>query len=238
MREKINRLRHLGVLFLTLLVFFLGVFIAGSIEDLRVESLYNELQEQDLEYQNVVTESAYIDFLISQKEQGIRNTSCGTLEKAYFSSIDNLDESRKKLESYLGTVSSSNEDEFARLQGHYANTQINYLMLAQRISNLCREKINTIIYFYADDEICPSCEDQGVYLTYIKQRLQDNVLIFSFDIMKEGPIQLLKKQYNVSVEGVPKIIVNEDELEFSTSDEIFSLLCEQGLKDSVCSKFN
>lgn len=234
MREKINRLRHLGVLFLTLIIFFLGVFIGGNVEDLRVESLYNQLQEQDLDYQNIATESSYIDFLISQNEQNGSLASCNTIESAYFNSINNLDLSRKKLESYLGT-STNNEDEFNRLKGHYANAQVNYLMLAQKISSLCDEKLNVIVYFYADDDTCPSCEDQGVYLTYVKQRLQEDVLVFSFDVNREGPVQLLKTHYNITTKkGLPVLIVNGEELDFSTSDEILNVLCEQGLNDSTC----
>ena len=234
MREKINSLRHLGVLFLTVIVFFLGVFISGNVEDLRVESLYNQLQEQDLEYQNIVTESSYIEFLLSQKEKNSTQYSCEQLEKTYFTSIDNLDEARKDLESYISTAS-KNEEEFSRLESHYANTQINYLMLAQRFSQICKEKINTVVYFYSDDDdICPSCEDQGVYLTHVKQKLQDKVLVFSFDVNKEGPVQLLKTNYNVSVTSLPRVVVNGEKMGFSTSDEVLNLLCEQGLNDSVC----
>ncbi len=234
MREKINVLRHLAVLFLTVIIFFLGVFIGSNVEELRVESLYTNLQEQDVEYQNIVTENTYIEYLLSQNQQNNSQVSCDIVEKAYFTSIGNLDDSRKSLENYLATAS-SNEEEFYRLESHYANTQLNYLILAQRISKLCDQKINTIVYFYGNDEICPECEDQGVYLTYVKQQLQDDVLVFSFDISKEGPVELLKHQYNITSNGqLPRVVVNDEKLGFSTSQEVIDTLCEQGLKEEYC----
>lgn len=237
MREKINTIRHLGVLFITVIIFFLGVFIGGGVEELRVDSLYTQLQEQDLEYQNVVTESSYIEFLISQKQQNESQISCEQISSAYYSSIDNLDNSREKLEGYLDTAS-SNEEEFIRLESHYSNTQINYLTLAQKISELCGDSMNTIIYFYGNDDKCPECEDQGVYLDYVKQQLGDDILIFSFDIEKEGPIQLIRRVYGVDFNGeLPVLIINGDQRRgFSTSSEVIDSLCEDGLNHSVCTE--
>jgi len=232
MRQKINLVRHLGIFFITIIIFFLGVFISNNVENLRVEALYTQLQEQDLDYQNLVTESNYINNLLLFKELD-DNVSCSLIKGAYFTSISNLDNSRLKLEKYINS-GKVKQEEFARIKSHYSNIQINYWMLAEKISSLCDSKINTILFFYADDKICPECEDQGVHLNYVKQKLGDDILVFSLDTNKEGPIQLLKQKYSINELGVPTLIINEEVLGFSDNEKIFKKLCETGLENEVC----
>ena len=57
MRQKVNVLRHIGVLLLTNIIFFLGLFIGNTVEEMRVEVLYSQLQDQDLDYQKMLVES-------------------------------------------------------------------------------------------------------------------------------------------------------------------------------------
>lgn len=232
MRKQISWLRHASILFLTIVIFTIGVLIGGNVEQLRVQNLYTQLQEQDIEYQTLITESQYIDYIVGIKEQN-DNISCDLIEGAYYTSIANLDDSRIKLENYINTGSVKTE-EFARLKDHYSNIQINYWILANKINNLCDGDMNPILYFYGDDKKCPSCEDQGVHLSYVKQKLKDDVLIFSLDIQKEGAIKLLAQKYEINSYGVPAIVIDEEVYGYSTNEEIFDILCEVGYESSVC----
>jgi len=196
MREKVKFVRHIGVLFLTVIIFVVGILIGGDVEQLRVQNLYTQLQEQDLDYQNILTEGDYIDYLVTQKEAG-KNVSCDTIKGAYYTSIGNLDDSRLKLEGYINTAKVK-EVEYGRLKDHYANLQINYWIAAKRISGLCEDKINTILYFFAEDKKeCPACEDQGVHLSYVKQKLGDDVMIFNLNAQDIGATFLIGQQYEV-----------------------------------------
>ena len=111
-------------------------------------------------------------------------------------------------------------------------------MLANRISNLCNSNLNTILFFYAEKDKCKECEDQGVHLNYVKQKLGDDVLIFSLDSQKEGPTQLLKQKYGIDTNNLPAVIVNEEKLGFSNNRIIFNKLCETGLQNEVCKLTN
>lgn len=226
MRKKIVWLRHIGILLLTIIIFVLGILIGGDVEELRVQNLYTQLQEQDLDYQKIVTEGNYVNYLITQREEG-ENVTCETIEGAYFTSISNLDTSRLKLEAYINTAKVK-EEEYARLKDHYSNMQINYWILANKISNLCDNEIDVILYFYSEDEkICPQCQDQGVHLTYVKQRLKDDVLIFSFNFDSKGPINLLGQRYEVFTREVPVVVVNDEAYGYVTNQEIFEILENQ-----------
>ncbi len=234
MRERVKVIRYLGVLFLTILIFVIGIFLGSSVEELRVENLYNQLQEQDLEYQTVVTESTYIDFLVSSKEER-GNISCDAIKGTYYTSIGNLDDARLKLENYIN-FGKVREDEFYRLREHYSNVQINYWILANRISSLCDSNMNTILYFYADKKKCPACEDQGIHLSYVKQRLGDDILIFAFDSQSSsGVLKLLSQRYSVSERELPVLVINNEIYGFMHNSLIFKILCEKGLdNEEVC----
>ncbi len=233
MRKKVNWLRHVGVLFLTVIIFTVGVLIGGDVEQLRVQSLYTQLQQQDLDYQSVVTESNYVDYLVGLKEGG-DNVSCELIKGAYYTSISNLDDSRLKLENYINT-GSVKEEEFARLKDHYANLQINYWILANKINNFCEGNMNPILYFYAEEKTCPACEDQGTHLSYVKAKMGDDVLVFSLDAQKEGTIQLLAQKYGVYDRELPVIVIDENVYGYMINDQIFENICEGSYKGEVCS---
>lgn len=221
MKRQVQYIRHFSILVLTIIIFALGIFIGSDIEQLRVQNLYTQLQEQDIEYQQIVTEGRYIDYLVS-KAQG--SNSCPQITGAYFTSIENLETSRLKLESYINSAQSQ-EEEYFRLRDHYANMQINYWLLAKQIDTLCQGNFSTILYFYSEDEeICPACEDQGIHLTYVKQRLQDDVLIFSFNVENDGPIDLLKQNFEVDSRELPVVVINEEVFGFLENEEIFDEL--------------
>lgn len=224
MKRQINYLRHLAVFVLTIIIFALGIFIGGDLEQARVQNLYTQLQEQDLELQNVIAESNYIDYLVSSKESG-ENVSCQTLKGAYHTSISNLDDSRLKLENYIN-VAQVKEDEYQRLREHYSNLQINYYILANKISGLCESEMNTILYFYSEEKKdCPSCEDQGIHLSYVKQRMKEDILIFSLNAdTTKGPANLLKQNFDVSSRELPVLVINDEVYGFLDNEEIFEVL--------------
>lgn len=235
MRRQVNWVRYFGILILTIIIFFLGTFIGSSVEEAQVANMYTQLQEQDLSYQNVVTERTYIRHLLDQGVAENRSVSCEALVGAYETSISSLEDSRLKLESYLDTASSQQEA-FYRLRNHYANLQIEYWMLAQEVNRLCPKSFDTVLYFFSeDDEECPACQDQGVHLSYVKQKLKDKVMIFSFSVDSQGAATLLKQRYDVSQRNLPVVVINEEINGFLTNEEVFTKLCSKGLNHSVCS---
>lgn len=224
MKRQINYIRHLSVFVLTIIIFVLGVFIGGSLEDTRINNLYTQLQEQDLLLQNIIAESNYIDYLLSTNSD---SATCDTIIGAYYTSIANLDDSRLKLENYMNTAQ-VRQEEYLRLRAHYSNVQVNYWVLANRISNLCAQDLNTILYFFSEDRrVCPSCQDQGIHLGYVKQVLRDDVLIFSLDVDNNlGPSHLLKQNFDVNSRELPVLVINDEVYGFLRNQQIFDILNE------------
>jgi len=227
MRQKINYLRHLSILILTIMIFIIGIYIGTSVEQERVKQLYSEFQDQSLDFNNIATENNYLNYLIEKKviNSTNNNVSCDLIKGIYYTSIKNLDDSRLKLENYIN-LGKVKVDEFSRLKKFYSNLQIDYWLSANKINNIClNSNMNTILYFYKNKKDCPSCEDEGIHLNYVKQKLKDNILIFSLDAdNNEGPIKLLKQIYGVNYRELPVLVINDNIYGFKTNNEVFDIL--------------
>jgi len=221
MRKKFNSLRHMAILFLTIIIFLLGIFFGGAAEQLRINSLYNDLKIQNLEYQNLQTELSYLNFLLSQEK--LNKTSCNLVKGSYFISIKNLDNARIRLEDYLNSAKIDKED-FYQLKDHYI------------VKRECGG-VNTILYFYGSKKKCPACEDEGIHLTYVKDKLKDNVLIFALDTERDkGPIKLLMTKYDIYHRELPVLVINDKICGFKTNEQVFKILNESNINGTTSIK--
>lgn len=226
MKRTIQLTRYISILALTILIFSTGILIGSAVETERINFLVEELQEQDISYQNLVAEQNYIEYLLVKKKN--TDVDCQTIEAVYKKSIVNLDLSIAKLTLYQNSADVDN-DAFKRIKKQYAHAQLTYWTLGQQLKTTCEIEYDTILFFYDDKDVCPECEDQGLYLDYVKKKLGQNVGIFSFDRNLEGPVGLIKTTYNISQTPSPVIIINEDVLGFSTHDDIFAHMCEKNV---------
>ncbi len=232
MERRISTARYVIVFFLTAIIFSLGIFIGGALEELRVKALYSSLQEQDVEYNDVLTERYYIEYLVNQVNKKV---DCNFLMDAYRESIRHLDVAREKLDSYMDS-SFIQEKQYEMIKGRYADLQINYWLLFKKIKALCPSDSYSILYFYKEGKGCPKCEDQAVHLMYVKQKLQGKLMLFSLDADRDGPNQLLVKRYHLHDREFPVLIINDTVYGYMTNEEIFNLLCRMGLNESLCHK--
>ncbi|MFP4402172.1 MAG: hypothetical protein ACLFPL_02975 [Candidatus Nanoarchaeia archaeon] len=223
MHREIHKSRHIIVLILTVIIFSLGVLIGSQVEDFRIDNLENQFREESNKFTQIQAEIDYINFLIESED----NISCGTLTDSYLTSVEQLDDSVFRLENYQSTAT-FNQKQYRELQNQYFNLETRYFILAQSINTICPFSFDTILYFYTDDENCPECEDQGVYLDHIKNKYQDDVMIFSFDTQGSSNIvTLLRLNYDIDVFETPTIIINgEEQLGFSSSQTIEEYLFE------------
>lgn len=224
MHRAIHKSRHLFVLLISSIIFLLGVLIGAQVEQFRIESLEAEFKEENLKFEEIQAEIDYINFLSQKEEQHV----CPTLMDSYLKSVKNLDDSVFSLENYQSTAQFKT-DEYYMLKNKYFNLEMRYYILAERINSLCDSSFNTILYFYAEDEKCPECEDQGIYLDYVKKKYTDEVMIFSFDSeSSSNVVQILTQNNGVAIDNLPKLIINGNvTLNFSDSEEIEKYLIIQ-----------
>ncbi|MEK6917193.1 MAG: hypothetical protein AABW92_05620, partial [Nanoarchaeota archaeon] len=185
---------------------------------------------QTLDYNSVQLLYLYIDQLSQTKE-------CATIPKIYDLSLDHLEETRLRLETY-DEDAKINQEEFEVLRREYLQAQLRYWLLFQRVNAMCDLDVVTVLYFYSTDESCPTCSDQAFVLTYLKDVFQTKLMVFAIDsnYEEEPLVPLLKKSFNVT--GYPTVVVGDKVYSgFASRNELMFEICggyEE--KSEICKK--
>lgn len=219
MHRQIHKSRHIYVLIVTIIIFTLGVLIGAQFEQFRIEKIQESFSQETTRYQEIQSEIEYINFLLENEEINI--SSCTTLKNSFLTSVEKLDDSVFAIENYESSAT-FRLDDYDSLKNQYFNLQVRYYTLSQNINIVCPNSFNTILYFYAEAEECPECEDQGVILDHIKKKYTDDVMIFSFNTQRGvNIIDLLTLNNNIETYQTPVLIVNQNiRLNFSSINDI------------------
>ena len=177
---------------LTVCFFIIGIMLGSYVTSTKEDIFYSATQ--DLFLQTVSAELQYALVL---------NDPCSFLYATY------LDDELTKLENrlmYLESISNIDSDSFAQLRLQYFLLEIRHFLLYQKANEACGFDTNLILYFYADDDQCPQCADQGVILSAFRKKY-DDVRVYSFDVnFDDGSIKTLVRSYNIS--STPSIVFN------------------------------
>ncbi|AJF61364.1 TPA: conjugal transfer protein TraF [Candidatus Woesearchaeota archaeon] len=210
--------RYLFAAILTGGIFLLGLFLGLIVENYRLEYITKEDQFQKLDYNSAQLLYLYIDQLSQTNE-------CSTIPNIYDLSLDHLEKTRLRLESY-DEESKINQEEFEILRREYLQAQLRYWLLFQRIEKMCSLDVVTVLYFYSTDEACPDCADQAFILTYLKDLFQTKLMVFALDsnYEKEPLIPVLKKSFNIT--SYPAVVVGDRVYQgFTSRDELMFEIC-------------
>jgi hypothetical protein len=203
---------------LTTLIFLLGMMLGLVIEGKRADYLQNQANSQKLDFISLQLQYQLITELSQQK-------NCPAVTATFESYLKELMRTEERLIEYEKD-STVGKEEFNILKKEYAQAQVNYWMLAQKTKEICSNDFITILYFYAPSEQCKDCDNQGFVLTYLKQKLKDKILIFSFDSnFKEEPlIGMLIKTFGI--QEYPALVIEDKTINgFQDSDAIMKKLC-------------
>ncbi len=204
--------------FITALIFILGMLLGLVIEGKRADYIQNQGEAQKLDFISLQIQYQLISELSQQK-------NCPAVSATFDSYLKELMKTEERLIEYEKDATLNKKD-FNVLKKEYVQAQVNYWMLAQKTKEICKNDFITILYFYAPTEHCSDCDNQGFVLTYLKQKLQDKILIFSFDSTFEDEplIDMLIKTYNIS--EYPSLVIEENSTAgFHDSDAIMAKIC-------------
>jgi len=223
MRERVRKSRYIAAFIITALIFFFGFLLGYSFKNMRGDALDNALNEQNIEYSNLLLQYQYISELEEEE-------NCAFLNNVFQESLQRLNLNSELLQTY-GNQKKLKQDDYSKLRQQYTISQIDYWLLARKLKNSCNLDYSIILYFFNDEENCPSCEDQGIHLDYVKRKLQDDVLIFALDGSEEGIVSLLKTNYDVV--DYPTLIINERKFGFTHNQGILAESC-RGKETEAC----
>ncbi len=159
-----NAVIALGI---TALIFGTGFWAANSINSLRLDEIRN------------IEEGIGTDTLSLETQFDLlANLSCSQIAENPVSSseLGSLGDRLAYTEEKLG----SNNAEVLALKRQYSLLEIKDYLLGQKVAERCNTKPVTVLYFYSNAGDCPTCENAGRTLTYLRQTYPD-LRVYSFD---------------------------------------------------------
>jgi hypothetical protein len=210
--------KYMLAAFITALIFLLGMLLGLVVEDKRVSYIQEESRGQKLDFMSLQLQYE----LISDLSQ---TGNCPAVAATFNDFMGELAKTEERLVTYQKEAK-INKDEFNLLKKEYVQAQINYWILAKRTKEICDNDFSTVLYFYAPTENCNDCDNQAFVLTYLKQKLKDKILIFSFDstFEQEPLVNLLVKTYNMT--QYPSLVIDNSLVTgLQDSDAIIAKIC-------------
>lgn len=202
MVRKVSKEKYIIALILTLGIFLLGMLFGLFVESKRLVYVENEERLQEIDFSSLQLQYQYINQLSEERD-------CEALMDTYDISLENLDDTRVRIEEYEDSTK-MNKEEFEVLKREYTIAQLNYYLFAKKTKKLCNPDLVTILYFYDEAAKCPLCEEQAFVLTHLKKKFQEKLLIFALDARQENEpmIKLLKKRYGA--EFFPVTVIEDN----------------------------
>jgi len=198
MSKRINKTRFLAVFATTTLIFVAGILIGHSVTSSKV----SELQEtqNSLRLQAMAFETKYS--LIEEELCSAIRSENPNKELYYMSDRLNMMEGR------LG----KNNPSVLSLVEEYSLLEIRHFLIQQRANKECEENRNLVLFFYSNLGDCDDCDKQGFVLNYIRDKYEDSVYVYSFNInMDNAALNTLKEIYEV--ETAPTLVINGEKHE-------------------------
>ncbi len=98
-------------------------------------------------------------------------------------------------------------EEVELLKKQYTLLQVKDFLLSKRISERCREKINTIFYFYGSKDACADCVKQSFVLDALREKYP-SIRVYSFDFNLDlSTIKALTSIYKIE-NNLPGLVIN------------------------------
>lgn len=199
--RQISKRRYLAAALISLSLFLLGLFLGIYLSGTRVGYIEELSTKQKLDYDSLQLQYNFIDFIKDEK-------NCVALNKALDLSVENLENTRVKLELYSEDINFNNE-KYNDLKREYMLAEIKYWMLTQKAKEICERDSVYILYFYKEGETCSDCEAQSYILTYLKGIFKEKLMVFSIDGSFDETEPLIKMLQDVyDVEEYPTLVVN------------------------------
>lgn len=194
-KKSVDGQKYLLVFLMTLVVFMLGLYVGGYLTDKKLDSL-DALQNR-FRAETLGTEIQF-DLVAENLCAGMNYSS---LNEELYALSEKLD----FMESRLGT-----EDEgVLMLKEYHSLLQLRHWLLLKRMNEDCAYENQFIIYFYSNKGDCPSCENQGNVLTYMRKN-HDNLFVYPFDINIQNPaLKALKEMFRLT-EETPTLIIGDE----------------------------
>lgn len=211
---------------LLLSIYSLNLFLNEKREEAVTEKM-NEIIE-DLEE----VESTYylVDYMTSEN-----NNTCDSLISALNHLEARLWSLDARIKTYRDMTKDIQNDEFYIREKEKLNRrEVIHISMLEKVKKQCNYNQTIILYFYGLCEQNLKCDEQGFVLSYINDKIDPELAIFSFDADRNVyAIKALMDYYNVT--ELPCVVIEgHTHCGLQNKDQIEQLLCKYSKTLSIC----
>jgi thiol-disulfide isomerase/thioredoxin len=212
---------------LTTMVFALGLLLGLYIGQVKISGL-----ETDMTGLRSSIDNTELQFLFLDVVKG--NISCNYM----LSEANELGDESGKLAIQVDRYESAqkiDDASFKELKLSYTSVLIKDWLILEKIKKTCNGSYATILYFYSN-KYCPKCQDQAVVLSYLKEKLGNNLMTFALDSdIGHNVVEALKQSYVINT--YPSLIINGELYRgYTDLNQTTKALCDYNSTFSICSQ--
>ncbi len=196
--KQFDKKTIISALIISAILFSGGIFVGYSLNREKLTGIEYHIDAINSDMENFQLQFLFFDVLGE-------NATCPLLE----STLSNINEESYEIGTRLDQYGNDNElkdfNEYENLKKEYSRILVSYWLLANKLKESCKSHSSTIIFFIGKE--CVKCDEQAFVLTYLKEKLGEQVLIFTLDgTLDEPSIEVLKEYYNIT--GYPSLVIN------------------------------
>jgi thiol-disulfide isomerase/thioredoxin len=218
---------YLRAAVLTTVVFTVGVIIGLWLGQEKVSSLETGLTNLKGSIAN--TE---LQFLLLDTLKG--NMSCNYLLTQADSLANESGVLAVEVDRYEN-AQKIDDASFVQLKTSYITVLINDWLTLEKIKRTCGGTYATVLYFYSNKK-CDKCLDQGIVLSYLKEKLGNDIMTFALDgDLGMSVVNSLKAAYGIT--EYPTLVINGDVYNgYTDLNKTTRSLCSYNSNFSVCNQ--
>lgn len=206
------------------------IFVTGLIFGLwlgteRVGELDRTMMELEESIKSAELQLMFFDVMGAE-------VSCDYLEKQRWEISSETDSLGKEVERFESSMK-LDEDSFFELKERYTLSMLRSWLNVENIKDTCDADFVTVLYFYSN-EYCDGCEEQGIILSFYKEKLGADLLIYSIDSdLNLQIVNMLKDVYEV--DEYPVLVINREVYPgFINTGELKEIICEENPALKIC----
>lgn len=199
----------------TIAIFFTAFYIASKIDAGRIADI--RLTEQNISIDLLSTETQF---------ELLGSLNCSAIQEnpVLSDQLNTLADRLSVAETNLGI----DNEEVVQLKKQYSLLEIKDYLLMKEISEKCKMKTVSILYFYTNEGNCEGCKHSGEVLTYLRQTYPE-LRVYSFDYNLDlSALRTLIMLNKIKGDSLPAFIINgrTPVFGFKNLDEMEALIPE------------
>jgi hypothetical protein len=196
MSRKISLPIYITAFILSLAIFGIGIYAGMIMDDSNLANIENRVE-------GLSQRTSSVQLLLLM--EGEPKDYC----PIFRSELSAIDGEVDRLGYELTFLEENKKAYDPALKKEYFMLEAGSFSLAKKVSEVCGDEVNTLLYFYSNEN-CPSCQEQGTEILRFRDRMLENgtvIRIYSFDGDLGSPVaEALMDKYNIT--GYPSIVAN------------------------------